>query len=182
MNIMPLPIPLCIHQFKDHEILKPKLLFEILSQSNASAIVDKNDNTNITKCDWNGYSRDNSREWVKTLMPRLTDHLLEWVNYTGFKTFIIRDLWFQQYGIDSEHDWHIHGCNWTGVYYLDLPDESLKTLFKDPMNPLQVNEFLVKEGDILIFPSFIIHKAPKNTSVKIKTIISWNMDIELREV
>jgi hypothetical protein len=48
------------------------------------------------------------------------------------------------------------------------------------MNTDQELEFDVTEGDILIFPSFVVHKAPKNNDVRIKTIISWNMDTELR--
>ena len=61
-----------------------------------------------------------------------------------------------------------------------MPDRSLKTQFKNPMNTDQENQFDVTEGDILIFPSFVVHKAPKNNDVRIKTIISWNMDTELR--
>lgn len=180
MNLLPINVPFCISPLENHETLKPRILFEILTQQNASPVIDPHDDTNITRCDWQGHSKDRERPWVKTLMPHLTSHLSKWTELAGFKSFLIRELWFQQYGIDSGHDWHIHGCNWTGVYFLDLPDPTLKTQFKDPMNTGIINEFNVKEGDILIFPSFVIHKAPKNNNVRIKTIISWNMDIELR--
>jgi len=33
----------------------------------------------------------------------------------------------------------------------------------------------VKEGDILIFPSMIIHRAPEVINDSRKTIISWNL-------
>ena len=33
----------------------------------------------------------------------------------------------------------------------------------------------VKEGDLFIFPSFILHEAPINTSDEPRTIISFNL-------
>ena len=36
-----------------------------------------------------------------------------------------------------------------------------------------------KEGDIVIFPSFIIHRAPKVQSDTRKTIVSFNLEFNL---
>lgn len=47
------------------------------------------------------------------------------------------------------------------------------------VNQTEIAEFDIKEGDILTFPSFVIHRAPINTNTHRKTIISWNMDTEL---
>ena len=105
------------------------------------------------------------------------DYLTVWRKELGYNWFNVVDIWFQQYECESEHDWHLHGNNYTGVYFLDLPEDSPKTMFKDPMDSKIKKEFDVSEGDILIFPSFIIHKAPKNNSIKTKTIISWNIDL-----
>ena len=46
-----------------------------------------------------------------------------------------------------------------------------------------VNEFravikFLKEGDMVFFPSFIIHRSPRKSNTKNKTIISWNIDFE----
>jgi len=182
MKKLPMTIPFSIEPLKSHKQIKARLLFDILTTQKYTNVIDENDNTNITRCDWNGFSRDKDRPWVQTFMPHLTEHLSRWIELLDYKSFIVRDLWFQQYAAGSEHDWHIHSCNWTGVYFLDMPVDSLKTLFKDPMNPDIINQFEVTEGDILIFPSFVIHKAPINQDVQIKTIISWNMDTELRPV
>jgi hypothetical protein len=179
--ILSMEVPFSIAPFAQHNMLKQTLLEQIASQKTANVIIDKLDNTNITRCDWQGYSKDKNREWVKTLLPYLTSHLMSWITSIGFKSFIISELWFQQYALGSEHDWHIHGCNWTGVYFLDLPNVDLRTQFKDPMNINSINKFNVKEGDILIFPSFVIHKAPRNDDLNLKTIISWNMNTEIRD-
>ena len=39
---------------------------------------------------------------------------------------------------------------------------------------------LVKEGDVVMFPSYVIHQAPRNKGVDTKTIISWNSDADIR--
>ena len=32
----------------------------------------------------------------------------------------------------------------------------------------------IEEGDVIMFPSFIVHRAPKNNSQEQKTIVSFN--------
>jgi hypothetical protein len=66
----------------------------------------------------------------------------------------------------------------TSVYYLDFPKDSSKTEWIDPMD-ITVHQFDVEEGDIITFPSWIIHRAPENKSNDIKTIISWNSNVYL---
>ena len=175
MKKISMNIPCSIETLTVHHEIKNKLLTDILSAPLGHNVTYSSDNTDITRCDWN-HAREKDRVWVKTLLPALTNHLSLWAVTMGFKSFMIRDLWFQQYELGSQHDWHTHGCNWTGVYFLDIPDNSEKTKFKDPMNTEIENEFDVSEGDILIFPSFVIHKAPTNNNQKTKTIISWNME------
>ena len=74
------------------------------------------------------------------------------------------------------HNWHIHGENYTGVYYLELPDDTPKTELIDQYD----KKITVKanEGDIVIFPSFIIHRGPKVLNDSRKTIISFNLEFE----
>ena len=42
----------------------------------------------------------------------------------------------------------------------------------------EVKSFNVKEGDVVIFPSFLLHKASPNTSSKKRLIVSFNLDFE----
>jgi hypothetical protein len=97
-------------------------------------------------------------------------------NEYGFKDPLITDMWFQQYNVKNYHGWHHHGNTFTGVYYLEFPEGSPKTQLLCPMTH-EVMEADVKEGDILIFPSYLIHKAPKVNEHR-KTIVSWNMAYE----
>ena len=87
----------------------------------------------------------------------------------------LKQLWFQQYIQNDSHQWHIHESNFTGVYYVELNDEeNNKTELISGDTKLTPE---VKEGDICIFPSFVVHRCPLIQSTKRKTIISYNFDV-----
>ena len=56
------------------------------------------------------------------------------------------------------------------VYYVELPEMSESTEF------LNYGQFNVKEGDIIFFPSFLVHRSPKIISNQRKTIIATNFE------
>jgi len=179
LKISKIECPCVVGHFDSHASLKPLILNAINSQKEFNRVVDKTGLTDITRSDWNTSKLDSEKEWLKILQPELMNYLTKFINVLGYKKFVINEIWFQQYYTNSKHDWHVHSSNWTNVYYLDLPPGSPKTQLKNPMNQEEVFELDVKEGDILTFPSFIIHRAPINFSNKPKTIISWNMNTDV---
>ena len=68
-----------------------------------------------------------------------------------------------------------HEC--LDLHYLELPEGTPKTQIINPYNQKDIIEVDVKEGDLLTFPSYVLHKAPKNNSDKRKTIISFNTTV-----
>jgi len=80
-----------------------------------------------------------------------------------------------QYVKNNTHTWHVHGENYTGVYYLEFPKDSPKTELVDQLNLNKKIIIEAVEGDVVIFPSFIIHRSPKVISDLRKTIISFNL-------
>jgi hypothetical protein len=168
-----------IGKFEKHDELKSQLLNLINTQFNVNRLVDDDDNTDISRCDWR-FNQDQNRKWTQVLLKDLSFYLSDLINELGYKSFTIRELWFQQYDHNSQHSWHVHGCNWTNVYFLDLPEGTPKTQLISPFDQTTPMEFDVKEGDILTFPSFVIHRAPTNISNTRKTIISWNMDTDIK--
>ena len=86
----------------------------------------------------------------------------------------------------SEHPWHHHAdserksgekntcINLASIYYVELPDESLITILKDPETGKEVIPD-VKEGQILTFGADILHKSPRNFSNNRKTVIPFNI-------
>ena len=83
----------------------------------------------------------------------------------------VTESWFNQYIAESgaEHPWHHHAdserkageknpcINLASIYYVELPDESLITILKDPETGKEVIPD-VKEGQILTFGADILHK------------------------
>lgn len=179
MKQVPLTIPAIIKEFPYHAELKQSILSAIENQKEIDHLVQDKDH-DITRCDWRTERHNPHREWLNIFRPRLFNYLEEWCKDTKYDGFTITEMWFQQYAnVGSHHGWHIHGSNFTFVYYLDFPEGSPKTQMIDPVTREEI-EFDVKEGDILSFPSMVIHRAPPNHGTAMKTIISWNLDITLK--
>ena len=103
------------------------------------------------------------------LWPNIADVL----DYYGQKIRKMSRPWFQQYTQGTMFGWHHHNFSWSIIYYLELPEPAEATEFHN------YGIFPVKEGDVIFFPSFLIHRAPKITSNKRKTIFSCNIDTEV---
>ena len=103
----------------------------------------------------------------------------------------VTESWFNQYIAESgaEHPWHHHAdrereagqkdpsIHLACIYYVELPDESLTTILKDPETGKEIIPD-VKEGQILTFASDILHRAPRNFSNNRKTVIPFNIMFE----
>ena len=95
-----------------------------------------------------------------------------------FKTLQFKDIWFQQYKKDNTHHWHIHGCTFTGVYYVKYNEKCIGTELIDPVTK-KVMMPAVYEGDVIVFPSYVKHRAPPQITNTLKTIISFNFDCDI---
>jgi hypothetical protein len=158
----------------------------IQTQTNILNLIDENSSDtlvnydsyftdNIDRLDWS-LNTDFSRPWVNVAKPLIESHLLAIADSLGYKNIFIDQIWFQQYIIGNSHGWHTHGSNFTGVYYLELPEDAPKTQLLNPVNQEEIIVPEIEEGKILIFPSYVIHRAPfVNVSSK-KTIISFNFN------
>ena len=86
--------------------------------------------------------------------------------------FKIHGLWFQQYSESGEHSWHNHPtCQFTNVYYLEMPEDEYKTEVVGLDGELI--EYTAKEGDLLTIHSWMMHRSKPN-GTKRKTIIAFN--------
>ena len=103
----------------------------------------------------------------------------------------VTESWFNQYIAESgaEHPWHHHAeserksgeknpcMNLASIYYVELPDESLITILKDPETGEEIIPD-VKEGQILTFGADILHRSPRNFTDSRKTVISFNVEFK----
>lgn len=114
-------------------------------------------------------------------------------------------LWFQIQNGAAFHDIHTHGnCSWSGVYYvqIDPPDvrtqhaelgaQNGATRFYSPLFPLlggahmdMGNAWLQQatldvapsEGELVLFPAFLPHKALPYSGEKDRIVLSFNAQI-----
>lgn len=172
------PLKDCIYHSKvlEHNTIKDFLLNEIQLDALESleATADKNCIHKISKLDWNK-STDFDRNWVKSFLPYFSSTVGKIFTNSPFNSIDLKQIWYQQYLKSDIHGWHIHGCHFTGVYYLEFPLGSAKTELFLPLDN-SFEQVDVVEGDIIVFPSHIIHRSMINHHHR-KTIISFNFDI-----
>ena len=173
MKKLPLQCFILIDKFSKHKEFKPLLLKEFENQNKQI----NNHVDNIYNLDW-PEKNNTERPWIKLLLESFNKQLDKMAFDSGYTVCNINEMWFQQYIDGNIHDWHTHGSNFTGVYYVELDKNSPIT---NLVTPFSQNELIVPdvtEGDIIIFPSFTIHKAPLVTNGTRKTIISFNIDFQ----
>ena len=167
----PLKIPIFKKQIIDHDRYKSQILQQIKDYS--FAYIKKN--TLDIASDYE-LSRDHPRPYLDTIRSRVKDCLLDFAKIsTHYKDVEIRCFFYQQYEKEQYHGWHVHDCQYSGVYYLDMPPDTPKTEYIDPFTN-DVCELDVQEGDVIAFPSFLVHRAPPNKIDTSKTIISFNFN------
>ena len=92
------------------------------------------------------------------------------------------EMWYQKYYNMVEHKTHCHGfTGWSSIIYLEFdPKVHQSTRFFSPFRQpwdcdVEVFQPKVKEGDMILFPSSVLHEAPVNRTDIRRTIISYNI-------
>jgi len=164
-------VPVFIYTVENHAEVKPELL-RLIAETPSSPVHD--DGQHIHKSDWN--TPTSVRPYYEKMMEIFKPALLDFQDQVGAKRVQMHNYWFQQYEKNGEHDWHNHPKTMYGmVYYVELPDGS------PPTNLLANNQVVVpdaKEGDILFFPSILLHRSPPNTGSGRKTSLVMNLNFE----
>ena len=166
---------ICLSSIKDHLNIKSDLLYEI-AQTDGERLdmKDKYYTDSISKLDW--YKcKDFTRRWVNIFMPYFSDEIVRIMGSMGYNDVELYEMWYQQYLENDTHGWHIHGQQFTGVYYLEFPKGCSNTEIRSPFD-FQTKQIDVVEGDIIIFPAHFVHRGLPNTKQR-KTIISFNFDV-----
>ena len=153
---------------KDHKKHKSKLL-KLIDDMPKISLVDSGER--VDKSDWlllSNYKRD---YW-----HYFADNLLEhfWIDmkkrYDGELKII--NFWFHQYNKDNHYNWHTHpDSHFSSVYFLELPKKDQVTEFKDG------TKVQAKEGDIITFPGYALHRSPMNLTNDRKTTIIFNSSV-----
>ena len=96
---------------------------------------------------------------------------------------VLKDIWSNSYKKGDYHIPHNHGSRgYTGILYLRYDDNHHPpTIYFQPWNDVKdVGRFEVpevKEGSVVIFPSFVQHMSRPNPISKYKRIISFDLNV-----
>ena len=160
-------LPNFVHIFsvEEHDYWKPKLL----------EAIEKMKEMNNIQLNEKGYYYDfpilKAERTYKQIMDNIIlPYVSELEEMYGLALKDLRQYWFQQYLQGSDFGWHTHNGHWAMIYYIELPEMSESTEF------LNFGQFNVKEGDIIFFPTFLVHRSPEIISNQRKTIISTNIN------
>ena len=92
------------------------------------------------------------------------------------------EMWYQKYYNMVEHKAHTHGfTGWSSIIYVEFdPEIHESTKFFSPFRQpwdcdMETFQPKVKEGDMILFPSSVLHEAPLTRTDTRRTIISYNI-------
>ena len=123
-----------------------------------------------------------SAEYEPIFLSMISPYLAQFLRISDYKFTKISRVWTQRYSKGDYHPPHDHEPEgFACVFYAQLdPQEHLPTQFMQPWIPHTGNRDMdcpdnIVEGDLVIFPSNLMHMAPPHSSDKYRTIISFNL-------
>lgn len=169
MKIKQIKTSYIVTKIKEHKTIK-KVLLSLIDK------IPKNKYESISHTDWS-LSKEYKREYLDYFYNIIKPYMSEMTDLLNEKSWTIQNGWFQQYYKNDNHIWHRHQrANFTNVYYLELPKNSLTTKIKPELNNQKTYSIKATEGDLVTFPACISHTSEKITNNLRKTIISFNSD------
>ena len=170
MKLYKYDAPYVIHPFSRHLDFKEKVLGLIDTDISMFKRKLEGDTMDI----YTDYGKKD-QPYFQILSESLTRYMDKVGQFMGYDQCDIDNVWYQRYYRGGKHGWHVHhDCVFTSVYYLEFSKTSPYTEFMDLTTKKVISIDSVKEGDILTFPSYIVHRAAENKSNERKTILSWH--------
>jgi quercetin dioxygenase-like cupin family protein len=117
------------------------------------------------------------RVWV-----HISEVIDEWVSETGIKELNVVNMWNVKYEKGEHHPIHQHrGSGYSAIIYFDY-DETIHTptyYMNSHIDPVTEKTTFsrppVKEGDVVIVPSSVLHYCKPNTSDTPRRILAFDM-------
>ena len=163
-----------VGDIKEHKENKIKLIrcIDAMPQSYVTNTKEK------IKTDWN-IPKEYQRDYLGIFHAMIKPYVEEMAEKLKCPHWEVSNCWYQVYDKGGKHDWHTHPhANYTNVYYLSLPNKSIKTQLYDVVSESIVENIEVEEGQVLTFPASVIHRSPVNETDGKKMIISFNTNFD----
>ncbi len=124
-------------------------------------------------------------KYLSTVRDILRDEMDQFAYDLQAKPVIVR-AWFERAYKKMHHPPHTHGHGgWSAVLFLDYnPEHHTPTIFISPFNHFIDGSQLqyrpeCKEGDLILFPSMLLHYTLPNTSNVRRTVCSFNLTVDM---
>jgi len=123
-------------------------------------------------------------QWSRIFGGRLTE------DAHGKFEIVLRNSWMNIQSKGTSHEWHCHpGYTIAGVYYMRVNADQGGIQFQNP-NIMMQNcwfpessrssqsiELIPDDGDIVLFPAWLMHNTMKNTTDEDRISVAFNIDI-----
>jgi hypothetical protein len=136
---------------------------------------------NKTEENKTSYYVEGNQKQNEKLILFLYEELMEFENEIK-NQFHIKDVWLQEYSNKDHHSAHTHGClGYSGILYIEYDYESHNSVnFISPFistisGDVEYYKPDIKEGQIIIFPSNILHFVHPVSSSKSRKICGFNI-------
>ena len=140
---------LVLQEIKEHKEFKSFMLNYILNNNFNSL-------NNVSITDWTD-AKNPDREYVIEISKFLKTYLANVSRKLKALEIQVSNIWFQRYLKHSDHVWHYHPkSNWTAVYYVELPEEKVKTQLYDLSKDEIIDDIKLKEKTIFFLQIFYI--------------------------
>ena len=181
MKVDSLKVPYFINKVEEHSDFKQKFL-NLFDEVGVGSVGNKYMSLVNTSYPQyipypnNKYDGNKDDEWVVMFLKLINKYRNEVLDYLNHGIVEQSTPWFHQYEEGDTLPWHSHGgYNYSMVYYLELPENRCKLQFLNVLdNSSEIKDIDVKEGDLVIFPSSIVHRSPKNDLNRRMTILAGN--------
>lgn len=168
--------PVFMSSMPDFQEVKPKLLAAIASMGIHGLPENETYDQKIYNTDYY-LPRETDRPYWPLLTEFITEHNNKIIKDNEYANWAVDVFWFQHYNTGDYHGWHVHGGSaFTNVFYVNLPDKTTRTMFK--FGDKEFN-FEVSEGDLITFPSYLLHCSKPNTNLLPKVVVSFNTQINI---
>jgi uncharacterized protein (TIGR02466 family) len=177
-----------IKNFADHQPLNKKLKKEILEarKSNLLAMPHSNEN-----CWRSVYKYKCEEELLKPINLILAEYINHYFNRNDMNCKIL--YWTNVNGFGGGNLFHTHykaDCDLSGVYYVQgegtgtikfATHEQMYFMIPPYMPHAKMIAHDPKDGDILLFPSYLLHEVSVNTSAKNRITVGFNIKLDLQD-
>jgi len=189
------PSTLYLQKVKEHDKIKKACLDYVIPN------YEENPSTFVEAWDadvWTTYGQDVDIPW-RELLPLYSNEFKSFANDLNIEgNPMVRDVWLNAYKENQNQEIHEHlPGHFSAIHYISFDkEEHLPTIFINPMRQVAISNapsfsgeinntpstwvgqsfVKVEEGDLLIFPSYLEHKVPKQKSNKLRVTLSFNIN------